>query len=120
LRKGAKWEAATKFAATATRLRREGNITGHIAAGLPRRRENNKPVAAAPVGVISMVPAEVNALVVSHAVSRAFWTAQERQSGQPDPEVGLGRSSPVPDLAQWRSNLAGVRHDSAEVFGDIL
>ena len=66
------------------------------------------------------VPSEDNEVAASHAVSRAFWTAQERSSGVPDPDVPLARSAPEPDMEPWRRALVGTRHDGVEVFSGIL
>ena len=40
LRRGASLESATQFAAKTTHIRQEGDITNHMAAGLPRRSED--------------------------------------------------------------------------------
>ena len=48
-----------QFAAETTHIRQEGDITNHMAAGLPRRPEGNAAVAAAPVRAIAVVPPNV-------------------------------------------------------------
>ena len=66
-----------QFAAMTTRLRREGDVTNHMAAGLPRRPEDHVPVAAAPVGAISMVPPDAADVEVG-----ATWRGAQRRRTQ--------------------------------------
>ena len=124
-----------------TRLRREGDITNHMAAELPRRPEDNAPVAAAPVGAISMVPLDAADVEVGATwrgaqrrraqlkksggpqrrhtplggLPRAAWTPRERRLGRVDRAARRAADDALPTARASSSVVVGV-----QVFCSIM